>query len=160
LNSIESTLRKLSDDELIRMVYVVPDDYTVEGIECARTILEARGVKHDESGLKQQIAEVYDNEVAEISKPKEGNALQELFSLEYLIWGCRAFPALFIWKSRGEMSELFSVQSFFTFWGVWAVILFALEWLLRKKKRMEIMKQEEARQNLKDNRLERQSRKL
>jgi hypothetical protein len=134
MNSLETSLQKLTDDELIRMVYVVPDDYTVEGIECAKSILEARGVKHDESMLSEQISEVYDNEVTEILKPKEGNALQEIFSLEKLIWGCRAFPVIFIWKSRGEISELFSVQSFITFWGVWAVILFALEWLLKKKK--------------------------
>ena len=149
MNSLESTLQKLSDDELIRMVYVVPDDYTVEGTECAKSILEARGVKHDESKLSEQISEVYDNEVTEILKPKEGNALQEIFSLEKLIWGCRAFPAIFIWKSRGELSELFSVQSFITFWGVWAIILFALEWLLKKKKLKNVKIAEESIKKLK-----------
>ncbi len=149
MNSLEITLQKLSDDELIRMAYVVPDDYTPEGIACAKIILASRGVKPDEAVLKEKISEVFENEVTEILKPKEGNALQELFSLEYLIWCCRAFPALFIWKSRGEISELFSIQSFFSFWGVWAIILFGLEWLLRKKKRKNVKMTEESIKKLK-----------
>jgi hypothetical protein len=149
LNSLESTLQKLSDDELIRMVYIVPDDYTVEGIECAKSILEARGVERDGGFLKQKVTNAYLNEVAEISKPKEQNQIQKLLSIETIVYIWRMFPVYFLWVSKGEISELFSNQSLFITLVVWAIIFSGLEWLLKKKKLKDVKMAEESIKKLK-----------
>ena len=149
MNSLESTLQKLSDDELIRMVYIVPDDYTVEGIECAKSILESRGAKPDKAVLKHKISEVFVNEITEILKPKELNPIQEMFSLERIVWFVRVFPAYFLWTSRGELAELFSTKSYIISWAVWAIVLSGLEWCLRKKKLKDIKMNEDAIRKLK-----------
>ena len=149
MNSLESTLQKLSDDELIRMVYIVPDDYTVEGIECAKSILEARGVERDGGFLKQKVTNAYLNEVAEISKPKEQNQIQKLLSIETIVYIWRMFPVYFLWVSKGEISELFSNQSLFITLVVWAIIFSGLEWLLKKKKLKDVKMAEESIKKLK-----------
>ena len=149
MNSLESTLQKLSDDELIRMVYIVPDDYTPEGIECAKSILEARGVERDGGFLKQKVTNAYLNEVAEISKPKEQNQIQKLLSIETIVYIWRMFPVYFLWVSKGEISELFSNQSLFITLVVWAIIFSGLEWLLKKKKLKDVKMAEESIKKLK-----------
>ena len=149
MNSLESTLQKLSDDELIRMVYIVPDDYTVAAIECAKSILEARGVERDGGFLKQKVTNAYLNEVAEISKPKEQNQIQKLLSIETIVYIWRMFPVYFLWVSKGEISELFSNQSLFITLVVWAIIFSGLEWLLKKKKLKDVKMAEESIKKLK-----------
>jgi len=131
------------------MVYIVPDDYTVEGIECAKSILEARGVERDGGFLKQKVTNAYLNEVAEISKPKEQNQIQKLLSIETIVYIWRMFPVYFLWVSKGEISELFSNQSLFITLVVWAIIFSGLEWLLKKKKLKDVKMAEESIKKLK-----------
>jgi hypothetical protein len=150
MTSLESTLQKLSDDDLIRMVYVVPEDYTTEGVECAKIILETRGVRPDEAQLKDKISEVVENEVETLSQPKELNPISRLFSLDYVVWWWR-IPAGLVFGSKVTDPQFYSLEGFakgIIYLGIWVIVLYGLERIHKNKKDKEALLREESIQNV------------
>ena len=55
MNKLKQQYSKLSDNELLIMVYFESSDYTSEAIEVAKLILNERGLSHPSSKILQQV---------------------------------------------------------------------------------------------------------
>lgn len=75
MNEPEEKYSKLSDNELLIMVYFENSDYTEEAIEIARSILDERGLSNPSSEILQQ-AKNYQSQIKEAQKDKFAGKIQ------------------------------------------------------------------------------------
>jgi len=75
MNEPEEKYSKLSNNELLIMVYFENSDYTEEAIEIARSILDERGLSDPSSEILQQ-AKNYQSQIKEAQKNKFAGKIQ------------------------------------------------------------------------------------
>jgi hypothetical protein len=125
-----------SNEELVGMAYISVDEYTIEGIECAKEILTGRGLTADSIELQELLPKAVSDKVSDISTPKEKNPLNKLYNLKNFIWGFRSWIVyltlkLFIDFSTYKESEFGEA---FAKVGIYIFILLVLETISRRRK--------------------------
>ncbi|MBT4946805.1 MAG: hypothetical protein HON27_11610 [Candidatus Marinimicrobia bacterium] len=94
---IKAVFTSKTDEELIEIAHLLPDDYTPEGVQIAKEILIGRGVTEDSAKFQQAVPEIGANLTVKATKPK----FKTLLNFKSVVWTIRLAIIYSIFKDTG-----------------------------------------------------------